>query len=149
MRRFSKDEKHAESVVRDFTKAAESQHHPAAMFHLGLCYDEGKLVEHDATRAAQWYRKAANQGYAPAQHALADCYARGDGVPKVIEDAVTWYTKAAEQSFAPSQAALGKMYEKGIGSVRKNLGFAIELYAHASHQGFPEATSNLRKLGLI
>src|SRR4051794_7945623 len=53
-----------------------------AMFNVGILYDNGKGVPHDAAEAARWFRKAAEQGQSKAQFNLAVDYATGEGVAK-------------------------------------------------------------------
>lgn len=43
---------------------------PEAMFNLGEYFREGKAVEKDPEKAAEWYRKALEAGYAPDEEDL-------------------------------------------------------------------------------
>ena len=47
--------------------AAEKQGVPDAMFGLGECCYEGKGLEKDLDKAAEWYRKALDAGYTPTE----------------------------------------------------------------------------------
>ena len=43
-----------------------------AQYELGYCYENGKGIKSDLTKAIYWYQKAANQGHINAQKALVD-----------------------------------------------------------------------------
>ncbi len=113
---------------------------------LGNMYLDGRGVEADGERAAQWFLKAAEQGNAEAQAALGGMYLFGMGVEKDVKQAFRWTSKAAERGDADSQCALGRMYALGIG-VAKDKNKAIEWYRKAAEQGDEVAKDALRKLG--
>src|SRR3990167_5301828 len=52
------------------------------MYHLALCYDDGKGVVQNKVRAAEWYQKAADLGNVGAMYHLALCYNDGEGVAR-------------------------------------------------------------------
>ncbi len=105
--------KYAEAVPK--LEAAAKAGHKKAQYRLGRCYDKGRGVAENDTKAFQWYAKSAAQGYAKAQYQLGDCYKDGDGVTKDRQKAVEYFTKAAKQDNADAQLALGKAYLKGKG----------------------------------
>lgn len=105
--------KYAEAVPK--LEAAAKAGHKKAQYRLGRCYDKGRGVAENETKAFQWYAKSAAQGYAKAQYQLGDCYKDGDGVTKDRQKAVEYFTKAAKQDNADAQFALGKCYLKGKG----------------------------------
>jgi hypothetical protein len=72
-----------------------------ADFQRGRDYAEGRGVEKDLAKAAEYYRKAAEQGHAEAQFSLGYAYRYGYGVAKDIDEAARWYRKAAESSAKP------------------------------------------------
>ncbi len=94
---------------------ATDQNLASAQYELALCYELGKEVEKDLTKAIYWYQMAANQNHMIAQRRLGECYASGTGVLKDEQEAVKWYRKAAEQGDVTAQARLGTCYLEGIG----------------------------------
>lgn len=107
--------KYTEAVPK--LEAAAKAGHKKAQYRLGRCYDKGRGVAENETKAFQWYSKSAAQGYAKAQYQLGDCYKDGDGVAKDRQKAVEYFTKAAKQEYAEAEYALGKCYLKGKGVV--------------------------------
>jgi len=77
-------------------------------------------VPKDATKAADWYRKAAAQGSVLAMANLAGLYLRGEGVSQSDSEAATLYRQAADQGYPPAQYHIGVMYAQGKG-VSKDL----------------------------
>lgn len=69
-----------------------------AQYMIGHCYEDGKGVEKDFSKAVEWYRKAAEQGDSSAQYSLGEAYRKGHGVKKDASSAMVWYVKAANQS---------------------------------------------------
>ncbi len=55
--------------IKQLRKAAE-QGHADAQYFLGHCYHNGKGVEQDDVKAAEWWRKAADQGFELAKEYL-------------------------------------------------------------------------------
>ena len=53
-------------------------------YDLGMAYYEGKLVERDPKKAAEWLSKAAKKNYAPAMFVLGGMLLGGDGVNQNI-----------------------------------------------------------------
>jgi hypothetical protein len=93
-------------------KQKADQGDAGAQLNLGLCYDNGRGVERDPVKAAEWYRKAADQGNADAQVNLGVCCAKGDGVERDLAKAAAWFRKAADQGDEGAKAALAKL-ERG------------------------------------
>lgn len=96
-------------------QAAASKGHKKAQYRLGYCYDKGKGVAEDDSKAFYWYGKSAAQGYAKAQYQLGRCYKKAEGTPKDLVKAAAYFSKAAQQGNADGQYALGKCYMKGQG----------------------------------
>lgn len=85
-----------------------------AQYELGLDYKmprNGK--EHDATKALEWFLKAAEQGLAEAQLEVGRHYV-GSGTPEVADssNAIKWLRKAAEQGLVDAQYELADYYFK-------------------------------------
>mgnify|MGYP003517569551 FL=1 len=75
-------------------------------------YAEGKGVEQDYSKAAEWYLKAAEQGYVKAQFNLGNMYYTGRGVKRDYQEARKWWKNAAEQGNERAQKALEKYFER-------------------------------------
>lgn len=45
---------------------------PCAMYKLGICYELGRFVPQDMTKAAEWIKSAADENYLPAKEWIAD-----------------------------------------------------------------------------
>ena len=97
----------------------------AAMFNLGVAYDNGEGVIEDDKEAVKWHRKAADLGYAKAMFNLGAMYAFGKGVIEDDKEAVKWYRKAAELGLASVMFNLGIMYDNGEGVIEDD----VEAYA--------------------
>ncbi len=116
---------------------------PAAQIALGKAYDEGRGVDQDRRKAAEWYQKAAAQGVPEAQFNLGTMYAHGTGVRKDQAKAFAWFEKAAEQGFADAQFNLAVMlYKEGHGTA-ENLSRAVTWFDRAGIQGMTRAQYNL------
>jgi len=112
---------------------------------LGRMYWRGEGVPKDATKAFEWYEKAAAQGDGNAQTVVGWMYLRGEGVPKDSAKALEWNQKAVAQGNAQGQNAFGAMYELGEG-VPKDAAKAREWYEKAATQGLAEAQVNLGRI---
>ena len=113
-----------------------------AQYNLGLIYAQGDGVPKDATKAVEWFQKAAVQGDARAQRNLGLSYAYGDGVPRDVANAVEWYQKAAAQGDAGALLILGLMYAYGDG-VPRDATKAVEWFQKGAAQGDASAQHNL------
>ena len=109
-----------------------------AQFRTGTMFETGNGVSKDATKAAEWYQKAATQGHGKAQNNLGSLYEEGKGVTKDEAKAVEWFQKAAEQGIDGAQFNLGSMYINGRG-VPKDQIKAAEWFQKAAAQGIAEA----------
>ncbi|GKX60220.1 tetratricopeptide repeat protein [Leminorella grimontii] len=97
------------------TEQLAKQGNAQAQFDFALKYFDGKEVEKDPSRAAEWMGKAAQQGLAEAQAYLGYWYQKGIAVQADKKKAVEWLRKAAEQGYVPAQAELGMCYWNGMG----------------------------------
>ncbi|KAG9062202.1 hypothetical protein KI688_006534 [Linnemannia hyalina] len=121
-----------------YLKAAE-QHHPRALFNIGLLYDQGHNgVPQDNAKAFEWFLKAALQGYADAQVKVSQAYTDGAGVPQDNIEAMEWSVKAAENGHEGMQYNMGAAYEKGQG-VPQSDSRSFEWYLKSADQGFTKA----------
>ena len=85
---FQGVEQSNEEAVRWYRQAAD-QGHAAALFCLGVAFEDGDLAEQSDEGAVQWYQLAANQGKAAAQFCLGVAYEDGEGVKQSDKEAVT------------------------------------------------------------
>lgn len=67
-----------------------------SQYLLAYCFQFGKAVEQDYTKAINWYKRSAMQGYMPAQHNLGYLYMTGTGTDKDYTQAYMWALLAAE-----------------------------------------------------
>ncbi len=125
-------------------RAAESAGKGEAdmVYHLALCYEEGKFAPQDYQRAAELYQKAAAMGHAPSQVALGGCYDAGRGVPCNSVKAASFYKLAAEQGNADGQYYLALCHYYGFGLARDHAE-AKRLFSLAANQGHAEARKRL------
>ena len=65
-------------------------------YHLASNYATGNGVEMNASKAVEWYMKAADHGYAIAMNKLGLMYANGSGVEKDESKAAEWFKKATD-----------------------------------------------------
>lgn len=76
---------------------AAAYNHPKAQYNIGALYAEGRGVERDLLKCAEWLTKAALQGEATAQFNLGNMYYLGKGVARDLDQAAMWYSLAKEQ----------------------------------------------------
>jgi TIR domain/Sel1 repeat len=126
------------------TKAAANRGDAASENALGIKYAEGlDGLQHDDTKAVEWYLKSALQGNASAETNVGDMYFFGrGGLSKSYSDALSWYLKAAQQNWPDAQYRLAVMYEKGLGT-STDAAHAVQLYKSAADQGYPDAQNEL------
>ena len=91
-------------------------------------YDRGFVLERNAEKAVEWYRKAIDGGVAPAKHNLALLLREGRGAPQDGPKAVALLREAALQGMTASMYALGDTYERG-GAVLKDPAAALAWFA--------------------
>lgn len=117
-----------------------------AAFKVGMMYDRGEVVEHDASQAAYWYQQAANAGHPYAQHNLGVAYANGDGVEIDISKAMGWWLQAAEHGNVDSQYNLGIIYAMGSYGIHRDTAKALKYWRRAAQKGDAMAQFNLGTL---
>jgi TPR repeat protein len=121
---------------------AESQ------YKLGLNYIYGTDVPKDASKAAEWFKKASDQGFLPARRELGILLAAGDGVEPDMETAVQYLSQAADELDPSALYHLGLMFEVGIG-VEKDLQKAVRMLAYAAEMGYPGADTDAERIDKI
>ncbi len=106
----------------------------ASQNNLGICYENGRGVEKDLTKAVELYRKSAEQGDKIAQNNLGLCYEYGKSVEKDLTEATYWYEKAAIQGHVSAQNNLAKCYSQ-LGFKNQNPQKTYYWYKKSADQG--------------
>lgn len=78
-----------------------------SQYAVGLCYQNGKGINIDYSKAAEWFEKSASQNLPAAQYRLGLLYYNGQGVTSDLDTAESWFRKAAMQDHLESQYYLG------------------------------------------
>jgi len=128
-------------------RQAATRGYVPAFFRLGLAYDRGRGVGHDAVLAGVWYQRAADHGSVKAMHNLAVLYATGavtDG-PDYRQTA-RWFRQAAERGHSPSQYNYGLMAARGLG-MSPDLAVAYRFLSLAASQGDADAAHKRDEIG--
>jgi len=81
------------NAYKRFRQAAQ-QGDPVAQNNLGRMYADGRGVERDSEKAAQWFTSAARQGNVDAEMNLGIAYLYGQGVANDQTHACSWFSKA-------------------------------------------------------
>lgn len=105
-------------AVSDWERAADGGH-PMAAYLLGQLYEQGRGVEHSASKSFEYYKMAAAAGQAQAGVKVGLIYRNGDkqlGIKKNYEKAMENFEKGALQSWPESQFYLADMYRRGLGT---------------------------------
>jgi len=129
--------------IRWYKTAAEN-HHPGALYRVGIALQRGISLEQDSKAAVEYFQKGAELGDIQCQCALADAYRDGRGIDKDGTLAINWYKKASDQGNANAQYRIGKIYRYGTGVPRDNT-LAIKYFSAAAEQGHTEAAAALEK----
>lgn len=126
-------------------RAQAESGNPEAQYYLGLCYYNGRGVDHNDFIAVQWLRKAAEQDISDAQAFLGGCYILGNGIPKDYTEGLKWFRKAVAKDNALAKMGLGSCYEDGLG-VTKSIPTAMYWYKKAAEAGLQEALDRYNEL---
>ena len=120
-----------------FEKAAH-QHHPAAMFNLGLMYQKGLGTLADAKLSRMWLQKSADAGNRDALYAIGIIYqAELD-----FTHAVYYVGLAAEKGYPDAMNRLGYFYSEGLG-VSKDRAVGHAWCLKAANHGLPKSQYNI------
>jgi TPR repeat protein len=129
---------------------ASKQNHPESTYKAAFAYENGTGTKRDATRAVQFYRKAASLGDPYAMHRLALVLQHGQlGQTKNPREAMTWLKRAAhiaaESHYPRPLHDLAQCYEKNGGSsaVIPDEAYAFDLYTKAAMLGFAPSQHRL------
>ena len=126
----------------DALREAAAAGDPEALFEIGSRYAEGRGMEMDLAKAAQWYELAAEQGLAPAQYRIGNFYEKGTGVERDIAKAKMWYQLAAEQGNVSAMHNLGVLYAMGAEGTADHE-TAARWFRRAADMGVTDSQFNL------
>lgn len=102
----------------NFYVSASKQSHPEALFHLGLCYEEGVGVQKSYVRALVNYKKAAMLNHPGAMFRLGMCLLYGElRQPKQPREGIKWLKLAVKYSTEKYPQALyhlAMLHERGF-----------------------------------
>ncbi|TDQ31706.1 localization factor PodJL [Phyllobacterium brassicacearum] len=129
----------------DPLRAAASNGDPKALFEIGDRYMDGRGLERDYAKAAEWYSVAAEQGFAPAQYRLGNFYEKGLGLTRDLAKAKTYYQLAAEQGNASAMHNLAVLFAAGTDGAPDNESAAL-WFAKAAELGVKDSQFNLAVL---
>ncbi|KAI8076907.1 uncharacterized protein BX664DRAFT_344219 [Halteromyces radiatus] len=137
-------------IAIHWLELAAKQKNVKAHITLGGLYEEGELVDRNATLAIQHYEAAISNHTIPsndkqvilAHYFIGINYRLGNLVPQNHSTALKHLELASKGGYAPAQRALGLMYLEGI-SVNKNESIAYEWFTKAAMQG------DVQALGLL
>ncbi|KAI9208150.1 kinase-like domain-containing protein [Polychytrium aggregatum] len=87
-----------------FTQAAVDQGNPWAQNFLGECYEHGRGVQRNVTKAIKCYSDAAAQSNVPALMNMGRCHFDGVGVERDGQMAAFWFDRAVEQGCEEARA---------------------------------------------
>lgn len=100
---FTKDEN-----VQEYIKAAEAGD-INAQYYLGMCFEDGDIVDQSLAKSLYWYEKAAEQGMADAQYATGRMYFGNCEVDADYQKAISWLVKASEKGCKSAKKYLKKL----------------------------------------
>jgi TPR repeat protein len=107
------------------------QDDPVAQLLLGGCYEAGRGVSTDLTKAFDLYHASAKSGFPLAWSNLADLLIKGRGTPKDLESGIRLMEKAAEAGVPMAKYSLAQAYLSGTG-VKKSPQTAVALLKEAA-----------------
>lgn len=86
-----------------------------AQYALAILYRQGRGVDQDEAKSAEWMAKAVSSGFVPAEVEYAIMLFNGTGVPKDEIGAARLFLRAAYQGNAIAQNRLARLYQAGRG----------------------------------
>lgn len=111
----------------DFYQKAADAGDANAMYHVGICYQFGRSVERNYSKAVEWYQKAADAGNVDAMNNLGVLYAEGRYIKQDYDKAFALFQKSAKTGDPGSANNLGKCYLQGLG-VSQDYKKAVECF---------------------
>ena len=137
-------EKHWQGLM-----AEAERNERAAIFEIGMLYENGVGVDKDMERASEFYLRAAELGMKEAQRKVAGWYERGENFERDLVKALIWYKKCTETNNfddALNFARLCAHPEIEVEAVRDYLPKAIGILNDAVSAGDVDAMCQLGSL---
>ena len=110
-----------------------------------LAEGQALVVNGQAERAAELFKRAAEAGDPQGAYGLGVLYSEGSGVPKDPKLSMRWIRTAAEKGFLAAEFNLGNAYLNGVG-VGMDVDQAASWWRKAAQHGFAPAQFNLGTL---
>lgn len=142
-----------EGVKSDTTKAFEyiqraaNSGHARAQALLGLFYDAGYGVKIDKKKAFEYYTESTKAGYPLGLYYLGVKYFYGEDVQMDKSKGIDLFLRAAEAGLPAAQYQIGSIYVAGK-DVTQDMDNGIKWLREASSQGYEDATTMLKRLGM-
>ncbi|AJY44517.1 peptidoglycan-binding protein [Martelella endophytica] len=115
----------------------------AALYEIGLRYDQGLGLPKDEAKAAIWMAEASDRGLVPATFQLGSAYEKGLGVTKDPKRAIALYRAAAEAGNVSAMHNLAVMLASGTGGEKPDFDAAARWFEKASDYGVGDSQFNL------
>ncbi|MEO8025973.1 MAG: tetratricopeptide repeat protein [Bryobacteraceae bacterium] len=112
----------------------------ACQYQLGLLYNWGRGVPHDANVARKWFESAAAQRHAYSMYQLGLFYRNGDGVPKDEARALKFFEDGIAIGCDICMEQAGYQYWKGIGTAPNPERAFVLLYLAAPRSSYAKDT---------
>lgn len=113
---------------------------PEMQWVVGNCFYDGRGVEINYSKAAEWFKKSADQGYPGGQASLGFLYLNGlGGLEKDPKLGFEWIQKSVEQEDARGWFTLGQYYRLA----ERNSTEAFQHWTKAAEMGYPPAMANI------
>lgn len=107
---------------------------PDAAYAVGKMLMDGGIIQKDAPKALEYFRKSAAAGNSYAMYQIGKHSMTGEDAPKDIDAALRWFTAAAEHGNAAAQYALGKLYLSSE-DVPKDTEAALQWFTRSAEHG--------------
>lgn len=114
-------------------KKSAAQGNQDAIYHLGLAYEQGKLIPQNFSEAARWYREGVKSGSIPFQKALGNLLIKSDD-SAVVTDGLGYLRQAAHKGDADANYSLCFWYKKNSNKFR-DVSKALPFCEVAAKQG--------------
>lgn len=118
------------------------QRHVRTMFHLAVCYDQGRGVARNLRHAALWYRRAARKGHVESAFNLGMMYRDGSGLRQDSRRAERYFRAAALRGDVEAAREYGRMLVVGHKRAQM-IREGVHWYRRAAAAGDALATYNL------
>jgi TPR repeat protein len=132
----------ADATEQKIYEAATNGRSPAAMYAIGVMFDEGLGQPIDESQAFRWYKLAAGYGHAEAMNRIGNMYAQARGVPHDYVAALEWYRRAVAHGSLSAVTNLATLYFYGL-AIPQNYMKAANLLRSAVRRGDPAAANKL------